>query len=264
MVSNIHIFSRHTKRLQRGRALKNLERHDFLYREVADRMAELFSETVTAQFPLAVELGSRNGYLQKALSGLAGIHTYLPCETTENTSGVSLVLDEEWLPFKENSVPLFLSLLNLHWVNDLPGCLVQIRKALADKGLMVATMLGGQTLWELKAAIAEAASETGTALTPRISPFVEIKDAGMLLQRTGFNLPVADSDTITVMYPDAMALMYDLRGMGESNALVQRQKSFTAPGTLEAINAAYKKLFQTKEGRVPATFEVITLTGWKS
>lgn len=264
MVSDIIIFERRIKRLQRARALKNLPQHDFLYREIATRMAELFADTITAKFPLAVELGSRQGYLQNALSGLGGINTYLPCEITPRAAGVSLILDEEWLPFKENSIPLFLSLLNLHWVNDLPGCLVQLRKALADKGLLVATIFGGQTLWELKAALAEAASETGMALTPRISPFVEVKDAGMLLQRTGFNLPVADSDTITVMYPDAMSLMRDLRGMGESNALVRRQKSFTAPHTLEAISHAYKKLFQNKESRIPATFEIITLTGWKN
>jgi SAM-dependent methyltransferase len=255
-----HIFDRRAKRLQRTRAAQQLAQSDFLLREVAERMAERLEEVQQNSFPVAVELGCRTGYLKPLATAKASILHFIGAELAPGYRA-DLLLDEEWLPFAEESVHLFLSLLNFHWVNDLPGALVQLKRALAPAGLMVATLFGGQTLKELRQAIAHAAQG---GMRPHISPFVEVKDAGALLQRAGFHLPVADSEIITVRYKNAWDLMTDLHHLGEGNALAKRTRALMSKGALDAIAKAYAELFSEADGRMPATFEIITLTGWKS
>ncbi len=176
--------------------------------------------------------------------------------------GLRLAADEEALPFGEATFDLVTSLLSLHWVNDLPGALAQIRLALKPDRLFLAAMLGGETLKELRQALAEAEIAVEGGLSPRVSPFAGVRDAGGLLQRAGFALPVVDTETLTVVYSDPLKLIADLRAMGETNAINERRRSLTRRATLLEAADRYRKAFADAEGRVPATFQVIYLTGW--
>ena len=186
----------------------------------------------------------------------------LSFEMARRAGGPALVADEEALPFADASLDLVLSVLSLHWVNDLPGALVQIRRALKPDGLFLAAMLGGETLGELRQSLIAAEVAVAGGAGPRVSPFVEIRDAGGLLQRAGFALPVVDADTLTFSYRDAFALMHELRGLGESNAVAARAKRPTRRQTLLEAARLYWKRFGDADGRVPATFQVLYLTGW--
>jgi SAM-dependent methyltransferase len=177
-------------------------------------------------------------------------------------AGLRVVADEEFLPFAAGTFDLVASCLSLHWVNDLPGALIQLRHALRPDGLLLVSLLGGETLHELRAALLEAEAEVTGGAAPRVSPFADVRDAGSLLQRAGFALPVVDADTITVSYPNALALMRDLRAMGEANALAERRRGFSRRGVLLRAAARYEERFADATGRVPATFKIITLTAW--
>ena len=152
--------------------------------------------------------------------------------------------------------------LTLHWVNDLPGSLLQIRHILKPDGLLLAAMWGGETLKELRAALLQAEIETVSGASPRVSPFTDVRDAGGLLQRAGLGLPVVDSDILTVTYPDMFALIRDLRAMGETNAVKDRRHNFTARATLLRAAAIYRERHGDADGRIPASFQLLTLTGW--
>jgi SAM-dependent methyltransferase len=166
------------------------------------------------------------------------------------------------LPFAERALDLAVSCLDLHWVNDLPGALIQLRRALRPDGLFLGAFFGGETLHELRAAFLEAESEREGGAGLHVSPFVDVRDAGGLLQRAGFALPVVDADRIVVRYDDPLLLMADLRALGEANALRERRRLFLKRSTLGAVCAAYRQRFGAADGTVPATFEVLYLTGW--
>jgi SAM-dependent methyltransferase len=170
----------------------------------------------------------------------------------------AVVGDEEFLPFAPASFDLVLSCLSLHWVNDLPGSLLQIRHALKPGGLFLGALFGAGSLMELRAAFRRAEQDGA----PRISPFADIRDAGALLQRAGFALPVADRDMLGVSYGDPFALMRDLRGMGEANALSARRRNFTSRALMRAVAAHYGEMHGDEDGRIPASFEILQLTGW--
>lgn len=150
----------------------------------------------------------------------------------------------------------------LHWANDPVGALIQLRRALVPDGLMLAFGAGGETLHELRAALAEAEIAEEGGLSPRVSPMAELRAAGALLQRAGFALPVADAERQEVHYADALALMRDLRAMGEANALRDRRRAPLRRATLARAAAIYAKRFPAPGGRVRATFETLVLTGW--
>ncbi len=265
MSATMYVFDRATVRRHRDRAAAGLEGHDFLLREVGERLADRLDD-ITRRFPVALDLGCHGGELGRLLNGRGGIETLVQCDLSpqmaRRAGALSLAADEEFLPFAGQCFDLIMSCLSLHWINDLPGALVQIRRALRPDGLFLAAMLGGNTLEELRAALAEAEIAGEGGLSPRVSPFADVRDAGDLLQRAGFALPVVDSDTITVSYGDPAGLMTDLRGMGETNAVAERRKSWTRRATLEAAADAYREMFGDPAGRVPATFHVITLTAW--
>ncbi|SHF05880.1 hypothetical protein SAMN05444339_103146 [Loktanella atrilutea] len=170
--------------------------------------------------------------------------------------------DTDVLPVTAASHDLLIHDLSLHWANDLVGQLVQSRRALAPDGLFIGTLFGGQTLQELRSCLADAESRLTGGLSPRIAPMAEIRDLGGLLQRAGFALPVADSDTIRITYADAFALMRDLRAMGEANALHDRLRRPTGRRVLQEAARLYAAHFAEPGGRITATFEVVTLTGW--
>ncbi|MEO5338666.1 MAG: methyltransferase domain-containing protein [Magnetospirillum sp. WYHS-4] len=259
------VFNRRVLRLHRDRAALRPGDGDFLFREVAERLADRLDD-VKRRFPVALDLGCRDGLLGRMLDGRGGIERLVRCDLSPRMAGqagpLALAADEEFLPFAEASFDLVLGNLTLHWVNDLPGALVQIRRILKPDGLFLASLLGGETLKELRQAFlaAEMAEEGGAG--PRVSPFADLKDAGNLLVRAGFAGAVADADRLTVSYGDPFRLMADLRAMGESNAVLERRIGFTRRATLAGAAARYAEDFGGADGRLPATFEVLFLTGW--
>lgn len=177
-------------------------------------------------------------------------------------SNFSTVADDDTLALQPAAHDLVIHALALHWANDPVGQLVQCRRALQPDGLFLGLMFGGQTLHELRACLAEAEAELTGGLSPRVLPMGEIRDLGGLLGRAGFGLPVADSFTKTVLYTDALHLMRDLRAMGEGNALAARLRRPTRRSVLLRAAEIYHDRFATPNGRIPATFEIICLTGW--
>jgi SAM-dependent methyltransferase len=264
----MNVFDRGLVRRHRDRAAGEFGRHDFLVREVAERLAERLDD-VTRDFPRALDLGCHNGVLSQVLGDRGAVETLIQSDLSAAMAHLaagngrpSLAADEELLPFAPGSFDLVMSVLSLHWVNDLPGSLIQIGRCLKPDGLFLAALLGGETLHELRAALLQAEIEVEGGASPRVSPFLDLADAGALLQRAGFALPVADRDVITVDYPDALTLMADLRAMGEANALEDRRRTPTRRATLLRAAALYQELFARDDGRLPATFDVIYLTAW--
>ncbi len=172
------------------------------------------------------------------------------------------VMDEEHLAIGDGQVDFIASALALHRVNDLPGALIQIRRALRPDGLFLGAMLGGETLKELRTAFAEAENEIEGGISPRVAPFADVRDMGGLMQRAGFALPVVDVDRHSVTYATPFALLRDLRGMGETNALMDRRKQPLRRATLLRMAEIYAQRFSTPEGRVHATFQIGYLSGW--
>jgi SAM-dependent methyltransferase len=265
MTDNL-VFDRRQVRRQRDRAAPGLGEHDFLLREVADRLADRLQDT-TRRFPLALDLGCHTGELARVLAARGGIERLVGCDLSPSMAAKAgpmvVAADEEALPFAAATFDLVISNLSLHWVNDLPGTLLQIRRVLKEDGLFLGAMPGGDTLVELRQCLQEAELAEEGGIGPRVSPFVDLKGAGALLQRAGFALPVVDVDTITVTYPGAMALLADLRGMGETNAVAARRKAFTRRTTLLRALALYEERFKSREGRLPATIQLLTLTAWR-
>ncbi len=217
------------------------------------------------RFPLAVELGAAPGLMPGRVSP-AQVEGWIGAGLSEarlrGAPGPRLVADEERLPFREASLDLLVSLLSLHWSNDLVGALVQIRRALKPDGLFVGAMLGGATLTELRQSLLLAESDLGLGSGPRISPFADGFDGAALLQRAGFTLPVADVDRLSVRYDHPLKLMADLRAMGETGVLVDRPRAPLTRALLLRAAEVYAERFALPDGRIPATFEIVTLTGW--
>lgn len=170
-------------------------------------------------------------------------------------------IDPEQLPFAPNSFELIVSSLALHWINDLPGALIQLRLALKPDGLLLASLFGGETLHELRLSLIEAESELTGGAGPRVSPFADLQDIAGLLQRAGFALPAADRDVVTVRYGEPMRLLADLRAMGETSALRERSPRALSQRILARAFEIYSERY-SEDGRVRATFEILTATGW--
>lgn len=223
---------------------------------------------INRHFDVALEIGARDGAFRRelAVSPAAGkIGVLIEGDLSEAFNGAQprLVMDEEQLPFGDDSLNLVVSTLALHTANDLPGVLVQIRRALKPDGLFVASLFGGETLKELRGCLMEAELEVRGGYGPRIAPFAEGPDLIDLLRRTGFNMPVVDSDRVVVSYAHPLKLMADLRAMGESNVLNDRPRKGLNRAILTRTAELYFERFADDEGRIAATFEIITLSGWK-
>jgi len=268
------IFDRDLLRRRRNRAAAGFAAHDFLFREVGLRLSERL-EDIRRDFPLVLELGCRTGSLAGFMQGRGGGRCLVRSEmaeamarraaaeqTGEGPSVLTVVADEEDVPFAPGRFDLVISNLALHWINDLPGVLARVRRALKPDGLFLASMIGGTSLPELRTALFEAESIRDGGWSPRISPFADVRDAGALLQRAGFALPVVDCDTLTVRYTDCSRLLLDLRGMGETNVMVERRRVPLRPGTLKTALERYHALHAGADGRVPATFQILYLTAW--
>lgn len=256
------VFNRRVVHRHRERALATFGEHDFLFREVADRLLERLDD-VTRSFPKALDHGARGDLIPEMIGKRGGIETLIRCGSTLMETGENTVrADDELPPFADGAFDLVISNLCLHWINDLPGTLSQIRRILKPDGLMIGAMFGGETLKELRTALNEAEISVEGGLSPRVSPFADIRDIGSLMQRAGFALPVVDAETIAVSYGDPFKLLKDLRGMGETNAVMERRLNFTRRETLMQAMAIYRDKFGDSDGRVPATFQVLFLSGW--
>ncbi len=270
MSDSMDVFDRDLIRCRRKRAAAAFVAHDFLFREVGGRLVSRL-EDIRQRFPIALELGCRTGVLAELVGDRGGIECLVRSELSEAMaqqavaqwpSALTVIADEEQLPFRAGLFDLVMSNLVLHWVNDLPGTLVQAHRVLKPDGLFLASMVGGHSLSELRTALAVAESaEVGGGA--RIAPFIaDVSTAGTLLQRAGFAMQVVDCDTITVLYTDPMHLLRDLRGTGESNAARKRRRTPLRRGILQAALDHYRIVHKDSEGRVPATFQILYLTAW--
>ncbi len=259
MTSPVEIFDRSLVRRRRDRAAATQDRVAPILAEAADRLLDRLDDT-TRRFSRALEIGGR-GHVAPRLAA-RGVPFVVSADLSpalaRGAGPLPVAADEEWLPFAEGAFDLVVACLSLHWVNDLPGALVQIRRALAPDGLFLAALPGLPTLGELRAALGEAESELRDGLAPRVSPFPDLRDGAGLLQRAGFALPVADAEDIPLLYRDPFALFADLRAAGEGNAVLARDRR-TPPRALFPLAAARMK--RQGEG-VPATLRLIMLTGW--
>jgi SAM-dependent methyltransferase len=229
---------------------------DFLVRDAAARLAERVA-AVNRRFVRALDLSSRDESFPE-LRGVAESWT----RTTLSAREGAIAADEEALPFAPESFDLITSVLSLHAVNDLPGALIQIRRSLKPDGLFMAALLGGETLSELRDAFAAGESDVSEGVSPRVAPLTDIRDAGGLLQRAGFALPVADLERTQVRYSAFSTLIRDLRALGETNPLEQRSRKFLRRDVLAAALAQYAERHAELDGRLRATFDIVYLTGW--
>lgn len=265
-------FDRPCHRIRRARAVGSLPAQDRLFVEAGTRLLERL-EGLNTRFPLALDLGAHHGVLGRLLAQnpLGGIERLIQMEATpglltqaDPASGPRLGADEEALPFAPSSFDLVLSSFALHWVNDLPGCLIQIRQALKPHGLFLAVLPGGNSLVELRHCLLEAEhAQTGGA-SPRVAPMLEMQDAAHLLARAGFVEPVSDRDRLTLTFPSARALFQRLHRWGESNALSARLRRPTRRAVLTRAMALLEERHAAPEGGIAVTLELIYLTGWAS
>ncbi|XP_009474491.1 PREDICTED: NADH dehydrogenase [ubiquinone] 1 alpha subcomplex assembly factor 5 [Nipponia nippon] len=232
---------------------------------VADRVFDILRT-----FPLALDLGSGRGYIAQHLTKET-IEKLIQVDIAENAlknaveseiPTVSVVADEEFLPFKEDTFDLVVSSLSLHWVNDLPKAFREIHRVLKPDGVFIGAMFGGDTLYELRCSLQLAELEREGGFSPHVSPFTAVSDLGHLLSRAGFNTLTVDTDEIQVNYPGLFEVMEDLQGMGESNCSWNR-KPLLHRDTMLAAAAIYREMYGNSDGSVPATFQIYYMIGWK-
>jgi SAM-dependent methyltransferase len=242
------LFDRALLRARQDRARRG-EPVTFLFDRVAEDMEERLA-AVTREFSDAAEIWTPGELLRKSVADRFKSITRIEADETET------------LRLAPESLDLAVSALAFQFVNDLPGVLAQIRRALRPDGLLLAAMIGGDTLTELRQAFAQAEAECEGGVSPRVAPFADLRDVGALLQRAGFALPVTDVDRVVVRYDTAFALMADLRAMGATNILMERRRTPTRVATMLRMAAIYNNRFADPDGRIRATFDVIWLSGW--
>ena len=237
---------------------------DFLLMRVAEDLADRLT-LVQRQFSAIADIATPTDALREAMAA-SGLGFPVATEAVETLArrraAPVVVAAPDMLPFGDASRDLVVSALGLQFVDDLPGVFVQVRRALKPDGLFLAALAGGDTLTELRQAFAEAESEIDGGLSPRVAPFADVRDIGALLQRAGFALPVTDTDRVVVRYGDVFALMRDLRAMGATNPLVDRRRVPLKRRTLLRMAEIYHDRFADPDGRIRATFQIITLSGW--
>jgi SAM-dependent methyltransferase len=243
-------------RQRKRRAKATFHDASFLHERVAADLADRL-EAIPRPFPRVLALGGGGLFSEEIAARpelAARIGHVIEADLAE--------IDPEHLPYAAHSFDLIVSPLALHWVNDLPGALIQLRLALKPDGLLLASMFGGETLQELRLALIEAESELTGGAGPRVAPFADLQDVAGLLQRAGYALPAADRDVVTVRYGEPMRLLADLRAMGETAALSERSPRGLSKRILARAFEIYRARFSDEDGRVRATFEILTATGW--
>jgi SAM-dependent methyltransferase len=256
------LFDLSLRRLRLRRAAAGFE--SFLKDRAAVDIVERLAG-INRRFPIAVDLGARTGSLRRAMkAGSAKVDWLVESDLTAAmlAEGPRLVADPARPPFADASLNLVVSALDLHWVDDLVGALIQIRRGLKPDGLFIGALIGGSSLTELRQCLTEAEIAVRGGAGPRISPLLDPFDGAALLQRAGFALPVADVETVTVRYSHAFRLLADLRAMGEGSALIDRPPLPLTRAILDKMAALYGERFAEPDGRIPARFDIVTLTGW--
>jgi SAM-dependent methyltransferase len=246
-------------RLRKQRARAGLSDEAFLHLRVAADLADRL-EAIPRAFECVLVLGG-GGSFSAAIKHRPELRARLGAIIEADVASGAVLLDPERLPFADASFDLVVSPLLLHWANDLPGALIQIRRALKPDGLMLASLFGGRTLHELRLCLLEAEEEISGGASLRVAPFAQLQDIAGLLQRAGFALPAADRDIVTVRYGEPLKLLADLRAMGETAALTERAKPLTRAVLMRAMQL-YRANYADADGRVRATFEILTATGW--
>lgn len=259
-MSGPRLFEPQLVRAHKRRAAVRHRDGAFLHARVASDIAERL-EAIPRQFPRVLALGG-GGLFSEEVRNRSELAQRLGAIVEADVASGEIELDPDRLPFGEARFDLVVSPLLLHWTNDLAAVLVQIRQALRPDGLMLAALFGGDTLNELRLSLIDAEVEMTGGAGPRVAPFAGLQDVGRLLQRAGFALPAADRDVVTIRYADAMGLLYDLRSMGETSALVERSPRALSRRILQRAVEIYRQRFSDPDGRVRATFEIITATGW--
>lgn len=238
---------------------------NFLLDLVAEELADRLS-AIKRSFATTVCHNAQGRALERRIAAAGGVHWTVTSDSApallEPRSGPALAFDEEAQPFGPETLDLYVSALTLSHANDLPGTLIQVRRALKPDGLLLAAMLGGDSLHELRHAMLAAEAELAGGASPRVAPFADIRDLGALLQRAGFALPVVDADRLTVRYGTALDLMRELKAIGLTSALAGRGRTPVSRGLLMRTAEIYHARFAHDDGRVPATFEIVYLTGW--
>ncbi|KAF5277425.1 hypothetical protein FQA39_LY06238 [Lamprigera yunnana] len=273
----IHIFDRNTKHLQRERAAlaPDVNLYDYIKDEIGFRLSDRIFD-IKRKFKLAADIGCNRGYVSKHILP-SSVEELILCDGSQTNldrapvqNGLKVrkqIIDEEHIHFEPDSLDLVISSLNLHWVNDLPGAFKSILNGLKQDGAFLGAVFGGETLFELRSSLQLAELERRGGLSPHISPFTEISDIGSLLTRAGFTMLTIDTDEVVILYPSMFELMWDLKGMGESNAAVNRTIHLHRD-TQFAAAAIYQELYgkhdpETGNTSVPATFQIIYMLGWK-
>jgi SAM-dependent methyltransferase len=259
-----HIFDRDLLRRRRQRAAPRMAAHAFLLDRFHDDVEERLS-LISRTFSSALVVGAHGGSIG-ALLRRRGIASVVEMDQVPGllptACAMPVLADEEALPFADESFDLIVAPLTLHFVNDLPGALLQIRRCLKPDGLFIGGLFGGATLQELRRAWLEAESEISGGASPRVAPFADVRDLGGLLQRARFALPVVDADVMRVRYASALDLMHELRAMGASNILDDRRRTPVSRALLMRVSEIYADRFADPDGRVPATFEMLVMTAW--
>jgi SAM-dependent methyltransferase len=259
------LFDRKLLRQRRARFAHEIAVREQVLAHVAREIAERVG-LMLRPFPLALDLGAYRGLLGRTVAELPSVGTVIYAESVLAFAALcprpALVCDEDLLPFKEASLNLIVSGLALHRVNDLPGALIQIRRALAPDGLFMAALLGTGALSELREALVEAEAETQGGASPRVAPFGDVRAYGALLQRAGFALPVADAEMLTVIYPSPGEVMREIRALGGGNVLLARSRRPLSRHTLHRAEEIYRARHATPDGQVRASFEIVYLSGW--
>lgn len=266
-----NIFDRRAKYLQKERAANNpdVALYDYIKDEIGFRLADRIFD-IKREFSNAADLGCSRGFISNKVYAETIKHLFL-CDSSptmlgqaQGTPGLQITkieMDEENLNFEDNSLDLVLSSLNLHWVNDLPGCFRRVNKSLKEDGVFIASMFGGDTLYELRSSLQLAEMERKNGLSPHISPFTQITDIAAILNSSGFTMLTLDTDELVVGYPTMFELMWDLKGMAENNAAFNRA-AHLSKDTMFAASAIYSELYG-KENSIPATFQIIYFVAWK-
>jgi len=260
MVHSRQIFNRREVNRRRSAALADDGYPDFLDKLICTELISRL-EMIDRRFEKCLVLGQPALRFLKEIKQSPKLQTVYAQSFFESKAR-DVVYDSEWLPFKDNSLDCIIAPPGLELVNDLPGVLIQINRALKPDGLFLAAMYGGHTLAELRHAWLLADEEITGGASPRVAPFIDVRQAGNLLQRAGLALPVADMEVLTVRYDSALALMCEVKKMGLANALSERRKSFTSKRMIALVDEHYTKLFADDDGRVRASVEINYLTAW--
>lgn len=258
------IFDRDILTLKQQRFDDKFEDYNFLHTHTLNLISERL-EDITLSFENNVYIG--RSLPEKAFQTLkekGDFETLLYSDRFKSKTSHApfIIADDEFFPFGQGKMDLIISNLSLHQTNDLPGALIQIRKALKPDGLFIGALLGGETLWQLRQSLSHAEQQTMSGQSPRVHPFADKQQMGALMQRAGFALPVVDSEFVTVIYANIFKLMVDLRGMGETNIVSARQKTCAIPSLFHTAGKYYADNFSDQDGQLESTFEIIFLIGW--